>query len=196
MTHADEIVAFALSQDGDSYVFGAEASPDDVNPDAFDCSELVQWACARAALDPTMPDGSWWQARHCRNHDTLITLDEALRTRGALLFKFSSTPFEGGRPSSAHVAISLGNGLTIEARSSTYGVGMFTAEDRGWTHAGLIPGAQYGFRDPDSWAVPDWEWAMDAGVMTEHSDPHKHVQKQELAAHMRRLARYINGGNT
>ena len=39
--------------------------------------------------------------------------------------------------------ISQGNGKTFEARSRRYGVGAFDARDRGWTHAGLIPGLEY-----------------------------------------------------
>jgi len=131
------------SQEGDSYVFGAVALASDSDPDAFDCSELVEWACARLEVEPRMPDGSWNQAEHCKNHGTLIEVDEALNTPGALLFIFSSSPFEGSRPNKAHVAISLGNGKTFEARSRHYGVGTFSADGRGWTHAALIPGIEY-----------------------------------------------------
>ncbi|WP_163870143.1 hypothetical protein [Myxococcus eversor] len=57
---------------------------------------------------------------------------EALRTRGALLY----------RP--GHVAISLGDRRTIEARGSAYGVNIFSANGRGWTSGALIPGLKYG----------------------------------------------------
>ena len=40
----DAFVELLLSQDGDRYIFGHEVSPSDSDPDAFDCSELVQWA--------------------------------------------------------------------------------------------------------------------------------------------------------
>lgn len=164
MTPIEKFVEMALSQEGDDYIFGAEASPSDDNPDAFDCSELVQWSAARVAMDPTVPDGSWYQARHCRNYGLLTTVTAAINTRGALLFKFDGDPFTGGRPSSAHVAISLGDGTTIEARSSRYGVGSFTAIGRGWTHGGLIPGANYDavqnmYRGVLN--VPDDQWARD-----------------------------------
>jgi len=159
LVSVEKVVALCISQDGDEYVFGAEASVSDTNPDAFDCSELIQWSCGRAGVEPVMPDGSWIQARHCKNYDTLITVEEAIETRGALLFKFSDDPFVGARPSSSHVAMSLGNGLTIEARSSYYGVGMFTAIDRGWTHAALIPGAIYAGEYMGVLHVPDYDWA-------------------------------------
>jgi hypothetical protein len=140
---ATRFVNLALSQDGDRYVFGHEVSPSDSNPNIFDCSELIEWACSRLGVNPTMPDGSWFQARHARNHGTLITIQEGIDTAGALLFKFGGDPFTGARPRTAHVAISQGDGTTIEARSARYGVGQFTAQGRGWTHAALIPGLDY-----------------------------------------------------
>lgn len=132
-----------LSQTGDRYVFGAQASLSDSDPDAFDCSELIRWASGRLGVRPTVPDGSWYQARHVRDRGQLLSIREAVETPGALLFRFSSSPYVGGRPSFAHVAVSLGNGSTIEARSSSHGVGQFSAHGRGWTHAGLIPGIDY-----------------------------------------------------
>ena len=140
MASPTDFVNLLLSQEGDQYMFGVEASPSDSDPTAFDCSELVEWGCARLGVTPRMPDGSWYQARHCRDNGTLIDVDSARNIVGALLFRFSSSPFTGGRPRSAHVAVSQGNGQTIEARSRRLGVGQFSALGRGWTHAGLIPG--------------------------------------------------------
>lgn len=167
-TPISEVVEVALSQEGDQYIFGAEASVSDSNPRAFDCSELVQWSCGRAGVDPTMPDGSWLQARHCNNHALLIPVADAIDIYGALLFKFDGDPFAGGRPSSAHVAFSLGDGTTMEARSSRHGVGTFTAYGRGWTHAALIPGTVYGYRGVLN--VPEWaegvvDWSLETGLI-------------------------------
>ena len=120
-----EFLDAALAQNGDRYVFGAETNLNDANPDTFDCSELVQWAAAQAGVN--IADGSSNQAAATQN----ISVDEALRTPGALLF----------RP--GHVAISLGDGRTIEARGRNYGVGIFNGEGR-FTSGGLIPGMQYG----------------------------------------------------
>ena len=121
---AGDFLAAALAQQGDRYVFGAEADQRDANPDTFDCSELVEWACAQAGID--IPDGSWNQ----KAATTPISVEEALRTPGALLF------------TDGHVAISLGDGRTIEARGSRYGVGIFDAGRR-FTSGGLIPGMRY-----------------------------------------------------
>jgi cell wall-associated NlpC family hydrolase len=57
-----------------------------------------------------------------------------------LLFSFSHEPKPGeGRPSKAHVAISLGDGRTIEARGRKYGVGVFSGANR-FQYGAMIPG--------------------------------------------------------
>lgn len=147
MVTAAEFANKLLSQAGKRYVFGHEVSPSDTDPSAFDCSELIEWGAAQLGVVPKVPDGSWYQARHCQNHGTRIPIADALTTMGALLFRFSSSPFTGARPTSSHVAVSLGDGRTIEAKGSRYGVGIFTSEGRGWTHAGLIPGVDYTNRE-------------------------------------------------
>ncbi len=138
-----EFVNIALSQQGDQYIFGVEVSPSDTNPSAFDCSELVEWASYRIDINPKMPDGSWWQYQHCYRHGLVVGLGEAILTPGALLFRFGGDPMGRVRPPSAHVAISLGDHRTIEARGRAYGVGIFSAYGRGWTHAALVPGLDY-----------------------------------------------------
>ncbi|MFX0201229.1 MAG: peptidoglycan-binding protein [Candidatus Hodarchaeota archaeon] len=138
-----ELLELVSSQDGDSYIFGVEVRPSESNPEAFDCSERIEWACSRLDIEPRMPDGSWYQARHCRSQNTLIEVEEAINTAGALLFLFSSSPYEGPRPKRSHVAISQGDGRTFEARGRRYGVGFFEARGRGWTHAARIPGLEY-----------------------------------------------------
>jgi cell wall-associated NlpC family hydrolase len=126
---AEDFVQKALAQRGDRYVFGAEVKLNDKNPDTFDCSELVQWAAHQAGV--TVPDGTMNQVPFFRQKGTQISVDQALRTRGALLF----------RP--GHVAISLGDGRTIEAKGRNYGVNVFSAHGRGWTSGALIPGLKY-----------------------------------------------------
>lgn len=143
MTPIEDVLWHSLAQDGDRYVFGAEALPTDVDPELFDCSELIEWSCARAGVSPKVPDGSWIQYRHCRDRGELLTIDQGIATRGALLFRFVGNPDSGGRPSQAHVGWSLGDGTTIEARGTKWGVGSWTAYGRGWTHAGLLPGIAY-----------------------------------------------------
>jgi spore coat assembly protein SafA len=125
---AEDFVRVALAQHGDRYVYGAETRLDDPDPDTFDCSELVQWAAAQVGV--RFADGSKWQLAAIRQAGREISVEEAIRTPGALLF----------RP--GHVAISLGDGRTIEARGRAYGVGIFSAYGR-FTTGGLIPGMEY-----------------------------------------------------
>jgi cell wall-associated NlpC family hydrolase len=128
----------ALAQTGDPYVWGASANPADPNPTSWDCSELTKWAAKRAGVD--LPDGSWLQYLQLKQQGATIPVAQALQTPGALLFSFSHEPTPGGaRPSQAHVAISLGNGRTIEARGRSYGVGSFDAGNR-FEYAAVIPG--------------------------------------------------------
>lgn len=138
---ASRVLDLMLSQTGDPYVLGAEADPRDPNPAAFDCSEIVEWACARAGVVPKVPDGAWWQFEHCRKHGTLIPIGSAIVTPGALLFRVIGP--HGGGGAGNHVAVSLGNGRTIEARGRAWGVGSFNANGRGWTHGALIPGVAH-----------------------------------------------------
>lgn len=123
---AANFVALALKQAGDRYIFGHEVSKSDPDPDAFDCSELVEWAAARVGASPRVPDGSSAQLAHVRR----ISVAQGKRTRGALLFH------------PGHVAISLGDGRTIEAANRRYGVRTLEAGSR-FTAAGLLPGLRY-----------------------------------------------------
>jgi cell wall-associated NlpC family hydrolase len=118
-----------------AYVFGAENKlfhPELVT--RTDCSELVQvvvsYLTGRAWID-----GSWAQYAGSRH----ISVAEAIRMSGALLFIARS----GQRPH--HVAISLADGRTAEARSrnSSPQVGVFRAQGR-FNLAGLVPGFTYG----------------------------------------------------
>jgi cell wall-associated NlpC family hydrolase len=124
-------VAIALTQKGDPYEFGSEAEFSDPDPPEFDCSELVQWAAARCEVQ--FVDGAQNQRDACQRADTLMEVNDGIRTRGALLFRIDEDP------GNDHVAISLGDGKRIEARGEGYGVNIFSAVDRDWTHAGAVP---------------------------------------------------------
>ena len=138
----DRFLVAAQAQAGDRYVFGAETSSSDTDPDAFDCSELVQWAAQKAGVD--VVDGASNQYLTLKEKGMLVPVEQARSIPGALLFSFSSEPQPGGgRPSTAHVAISLGNGNTIEARGRAYGVGEF-AVGRRFDYAAVIPGLTEG----------------------------------------------------
>lgn len=125
-----------MTQKGKPYIFGYEVNLNDPSPPAFDCSEGVQWTCAQLHITPVMPDGAANQYEHCKKYGTIIPIEEAIRTAGALLFRISS---EGN-----HVVISRGDGTTIEARGAAYGVGVWNSTGRDWTGGAKIPGVTYG----------------------------------------------------
>lgn len=133
----------AMSSIGSHYRFGGGCNCRSALCDYADCSEVVKWAACRAGV--TLPDGTWIQYRAIRSAGLSTTPARALKTRGALLFIFSSNPLVGGRPSQAHVAVSNGDGVTTtECRSTSSGCGVFSnASKRGWTHAGLMMGFDY-----------------------------------------------------
>ncbi len=159
----------ALKQAGDPYVFGAEAANDDADPDQFDCSELVQWSAAQVGLE--LPDGSWLQYLTLKEQGATMSVEQALHTQGALLFSFSSEPTEGGgRPSAAHVAISLGDGTTIEARGRRYGVGSFDAGTR-FEYAALIPGLSAAPPAGGQGLDTDGDFLSDYDEMSRGTDP-------------------------
>ncbi|QGN34980.1 NlpC/P60 family protein [Microlunatus sp. Gsoil 973] len=144
----------AKTQAGDSYVYGATPSLGNPDPKAFDCSSLTQWAAHQAGVK--LPRIAEAQYMDLKSKDMLIPVDKALKTPGALLFYFSEEP-KGPLPAGqAHVAISLGNGKTIEAKGSAYGVGEFPAKGR-FNYAGLIPGISDGTAEPpvDPDQLPD-----------------------------------------
>lgn len=131
---------------GDRYVFGAEVEFHDPDPDEWDCSELLQWALA-GRLGVPFPDGAINQWAYCRGAGAAISVPVAIDTFGALLFRI-------GVGAVNHVAVSLGDTRTFEARGAAYGVNYFTALGRTWTHGALVPGLDY--TEPAMPTPGDW----------------------------------------
>lgn len=127
----------ARAQIGDPYRFGAETKPDDADPGAFDSSELVQWAAAQAGI--TLPDGSWKQYRHLAGSGSTVSVEDALRTPGALVFGFSSDPLASAeRPARSYVGVSLGDGTVLDV-SERAGEVRVMEPGSFYTHAAVIP---------------------------------------------------------
>lgn len=127
----------ALAQAGDTYVWGAGRGGED-DPAAFDCSGLVYFAARKVGVRVGGTAFDQWQ--QTRNDGTTMSVEEALRTPGALLF--SGDGSGSGRGAITHVAISLGDGRTIEARGRAYGVMVVDAATnrRRFNFAGTLPG--------------------------------------------------------
>jgi hypothetical protein len=129
-----DVVNLALAQKGDKYVFGVTVSATDPDPESWDCAELIGWIFKRYGF-VNFPSYSVAIMDACKP----ISVEVALRTRGALLYRDPRVIGVG------HVAISLGDGRSIEARGSEYGVGIFNADptSRKWTSGGLFPQVDY-----------------------------------------------------
>lgn len=121
---ASAFVGVALAQLGDTYVYGAHPDPGVPDPSAFDCSGLVAYAAGRVGVPYPGTSSSQYDA------SIKISVEEAISTRGALLHA------EG------HIAISLGNGKTVEAANPGVGVVSYNAAGR-FSGGGKIPGMRY-----------------------------------------------------
>ncbi len=102
-SQAARAVAFALTQRGKPYRWGAEG------PDAYDCSGLVWLAWQHAGLNwPRMSAAAQWQWLHQHGRD----VPAAMVSPGDLLF-YANDPFD---PASIHhVAMAIGYGRMVEA---------------------------------------------------------------------------------
>jgi len=132
MPTSEEFVQKCLQEKGDEYSGdGPEVEPGTPPEEttAWDCSELVQVKLNELGID--IPDGSTAQLEWCRSKGALIPLEQGINTRGALLLRVG------------HVAVSLGNGKTIEAYGTGYKVGEYSATNRTFTDAALVPGLDY-----------------------------------------------------
>ena len=89
-TPLDRFVEVAQLREGVKYKFGAEVDLNDMDPQALDSGELVQWAAHQSGID--IPDGTWKQYRHLKEQGAAISVEDALKTKGALVFGFSSDP--------------------------------------------------------------------------------------------------------
>ena len=125
----------ALKSQGDKYVYATGRDNTNPDPTAFDCSGLVIWAAIQSGYSApgfgnTNAEGLY---EYTHKNSDGMTIDDAKKTKGALLFSRNEDNKIG------HVAISLGDGTTMEAKGTDYGVGIFK-ERSTWTDAGMLPG--------------------------------------------------------
>lgn len=119
----ETMTRFALAQAGDAYAWGGNG------PSSWDCSGLVEGATRAAGRPLVGASATQWAT--CQAQGRTIPVAQALQTRGALLFRIGVADYN-------HVAISLGNGSTIEAMGTAYGVLVAGgASSRQWTGAAL-----------------------------------------------------------
>lgn len=150
MFDGQDVVDLAMTRQGQRYVLGARVHLANRNwSGPWDCAEFVAWAvfhayaqvfAVRPANVQTGESFSGWWHEDAVARNALTSVGKALATPGAILVR---------RPGDfnlriGHVAISRGNGTTIEAHSRNEGVAVVpNAAGRKWTSGVLIPGVAY-----------------------------------------------------
>lgn len=139
MITADDFAREALTAQGIRYVLGAKWGGGAWPPRALDCSGLVTAVGQRLGLGIGRVHGSVNQWAYAARAGRRVTAQEAATTPGVLCFRVGVTPIN-------HVAVTLGENKTMEARSSHTRpqVGVFGAmTQRRWTAFVTVPGLTY-----------------------------------------------------
>lgn len=145
-----DIIAKAMPHLGERYILGARAPLNNsAHAGPWDCAEFTSWCSYQAygivfgcyGQNPATADpysGKWYEDGVAAG--TLVSVSSALGTPGAFLVR-KPGDFNIGI---GHVAISLGDGRTVEARSAQTGVvAAGGAAGRPWTTGLHLPGVLY-----------------------------------------------------
>jgi hypothetical protein len=149
MLTGKDVVSLASKHLNEAYVLGAFAPKDNAKwKGPWDCAEFASWVtfqttglllgCTNNNDAPARADafsGAW--ARDAALAQRSISLGQAKATAGALLIR--KPPPKG----IGHVAISRGDGTTVEAHSAAKGVSNHPVDGRRWDLAMLLPLVEY-----------------------------------------------------
>ena len=152
MPTGDDLLELAATRIGGTYVYGANVDLDD--PDwgmsegqNWDCAEFCSWVVKQitgktygcldnADTDDPEPYTGGWRKDVRKGVVIGIPIKQAIETPGAILLRYR----EGGK----HIVFSCGNGVTIEAKSATWGVCRSrVGNTANWDYGILIPDVQY-----------------------------------------------------
>lgn len=145
MASGRDLVDLLMHHIGGPYGYGSKWALSNPNPSGpVDCSGFVAWGCYQ--IGRPLSGGSGQQYAKCAQAGTLIPIKQAIATPGALLFH--------GPHGEYHIACSRGDGMTVEARGAAYGVGCWSAYNRPWDVAALVPGVSYANTAPPTVPAP------------------------------------------
>ncbi len=162
VVNGEELLALARTYIGGRYVLGARVPKDHPNYPAdkgMDCAEFVSYLIARltgrlyGCVDNSAPmssadayTGAFWKDVNKRG--VALTVEEAAATPGAFVLR------RPGRSGIGHIAISDGQGGTVEAKSTREGIVADRISGRRWDIGGLVPWIAYDGHDPVDVAAP------------------------------------------
>lgn len=174
----------ALQHLGEQYVHVSvpKNNPNWTGP--WDCSEFMSWLVYQEArilygcLDDTAPPveakaytGAWQS--DSGSIGTRISVDQAAGTEGGIVLRYPPAPGQMG-----HVAMCDGNGGTVEAKGTAYGVVQDTVQNRYWDTGVIIPGIIYDPPATFQWIAPTHlYWTGGVGM-----DPNVVIQIQQALA--------------
>src|ERR1700712_2599517 len=138
----DDIVILGDKHVGEPYVLGALVPKDDANyKGPWDCAEFVSWLYYQTfgilyGTDAVDGYSAYW-SRDANSLGQIITIEEAKSTPGAAILRLA------GNGEVGHIAISDGNGGTVEAHGKEDGITNSVVDGRRWDMGVLVPGVIY-----------------------------------------------------
>lgn len=138
MPTGKEILSLAKTRIGCRYDLGVVVPKSNADyKGAFDCAEFTSWllyqvakvlyGCAKGVDNPLVADAytGFWR-RDAEQLGEIVTVEKAAATAGAFLLRFPAASAIG------HIAVSDGNGGTVEAHSTAKGLIQGTVHGRRW----------------------------------------------------------------
>lgn len=145
-----DLIPFAKGLVGRKYLLGAYVPKNNQEyKGSFDCAEFISYILYQKfnilygtelnTFSRKLSDDAYtgYFDRDANKKGNIISINQSARTPGALLLRV------GIGSSIGHIALSQGNGKTIEAHSTKYGVCESKVDGRRWSYGILIPGIQY-----------------------------------------------------
>lgn len=155
MFEGKDIVGIAMPHLNEKYVLGAKVPLANAQwKGPWDCAEFVSWCAYQAykivyAVRPANPAtgesySGWWY-EDAGTVGNKVDVIKAIATPGAILVR---RPNSSPSAKIGHVAISLGDGRTVEAKDRANGVTIVpNAASRSWQAGVFLPGILY---EPDA----------------------------------------------
>ena len=138
----DDIVLLGDKHVGEPYVLGTLVPKDDANyKGPWDCAEFVSWLYYQTfgilyGTDTVNGYSAYW-SRDANTLGQIITIEEAKSTPGAAILRLA------GNGEVGHIAVSDGNGGTVEAHGKEDGITNSVVDGRRWDMGVLVPGVTY-----------------------------------------------------